>query len=106
MDNFQEAALICRPRDVFGFAVRYFRDEKQATPEEAHAIHMLPFLLVNHKQFKSAACTIYCQQINNDSNFKNFLDGSVVLDIINRMDLESYGLQIKSIDDVSAISPH
>jgi hypothetical protein len=99
MDGFQEALLMCRPRDVFKFASRYFKDDKSGNPEEAHAVQMLPFLALDDKHFKSVACTIYCQNIGADSSV--CLSSQVVLDIVERMDLRSLGLNISSVDEVS-----
>lgn len=101
IDNFQDAILAARPRDIFSFSIRYFRDEKASSPEEAHAIHMLPFLFCNEQEFRSAACTIYCSQINADTLYKDSLDGATVLDIISRISFESLRLKVKVIDEVN-----
>ena len=100
MDNFQDSLLVARPRDVFGFAVRYFQDEKASSPEEAHAVHMLPFLIFDNQQFKSAACTIFCSFTNTDTNYKNYMASATVCSILHRIKLDALGLQIKSIDEV------
>jgi hypothetical protein len=106
MDTFQDSLLTARPRDVFGFAVRYFLDEKAPNPEEAHAVHMLPFLAFNNQQFKSAACTIFCSFTNTDTNYKNYLDSATVCGVVQRMKLDALGLQIKSIDEVLSCLQH
>lgn len=100
MDSFQDSLLMARPRDIFGFAVRYFQDEKAANPEEAHAVHMLPFLVYNNHQFKSAACTIFCFITNTDPNCRIYLDSATVCNIVQRMKLDTLGLRLKSIDEV------
>lgn len=100
MDGFQDSLLMARPRDVFGFAVRYFQDEKTSNPEEAHAVHMLPFLVFNNTQFKSALCTIFCSFTNTEGNYKNYMDSAMVCGVLQRMKLEALGLQVKAIDEV------
>lgn len=104
MESFQEGLLICRPRDPFGFAIRYFKDEKLPNPEEAHAVHMLPFLVFNHSQFQSALCTIYCHHTMGGVAPKSWLDSAVVLDIYQRMCLDTFKLKVKSVDEVHVIS--
>jgi hypothetical protein len=105
IDSFQEALLIGKPRDAFAFAVQYFRDEKQPSPgdtEEAHALHLLPFLIFNPRDFRAACCTIYCHHINSDAAYKNFLDGPKVLEILSRMNLHLLGLKVAAVDEVGA----
>jgi len=100
MEYFQEELLICRPRDPFSFAIRYFKDEKLPNPEEAHAVHMLPFLAFNHTQLQSALCTIYCHHTMSGAAPKSWLDSATVLDIYQRMGLNSLKLKVKSVDEV------
>lgn len=83
---FQELILLCKPVDVFSFAIRYYADEKITIMpvETAHSIHTLPFIFVNNSEFRrldveeaavheesllisflspltlSTACTIFC----------------------------------------------
>lgn len=40
---------------------------------------------------------------NNNNSYREYLDGSTLIDIIQAMDLPSYGLQNNFIDDVSVI---
>jgi hypothetical protein len=101
LENFQESVLACRPRDMMGFAVRYFKDERQPNPEEAHAVHMLPFLLFKNQKFKNAACTVYCHQLTVENAFSRSLEPSVVCNVLSRIDLQALGLKSKSIDEVS-----
>jgi hypothetical protein len=101
LENFQESVLACRPRDVMGFAGRYFQDERQPNPEEAHAVHMLPFLLFNSQKFKNAACTIYCHHLTVEHVFRKSLEPSVVCQVLSRIDLSALGLKSKTIDEVS-----
>ena len=87
VDKFQNALLLARPRDAYKFAVRYFGDGRCADPEEAHAVHLLPFLVFDKDAFTSAACTVYCRNLmaagrcvsrtsgNSTSNSKGFLAG-------------------------------
>jgi len=56
----QECALLCRPRNVVRFAVRYFHDEKSGDSSFAHALNGLPYLLRDAEAFRSAAATVYC----------------------------------------------
>lgn len=59
--SLEQAVLLCRPRDVLAFSVRYLSDENgSTTPIVSHAIHALPFLLLQPDAFRSAACTVYC----------------------------------------------
>jgi hypothetical protein len=104
LENFQESVLACRPRDLMGFAVRYFKDERQPNPEEAHAVHMLPFLLFNSQKFKNAACSIYCHQLAAENTFKRSLEPSVVCNVLSRIDMQSLGLKCRSIDEVGLLS--
>ena len=49
------------------------------------------------------ACTIYCQEITNnsgDSYMKDHLDPSTVLDIIKKMRLDTIVMKVKVIDEV------
>ena len=100
MENFQEELLICRPRDPFAFAVRYFKDEKLPNPEEAHATQMLPYLIFNHAQLQSTLCTIYCHYTMNGTVPKGWLDSATVWDIYVKMGLETLRLKVKCIDEV------
>lgn len=99
-DQLQEAILACRPRNIHIFAVRYFSDEKAAAPEEAHAVHAIPFLLFNSARFRNAACTIFCHHIAFGALTKQFLDPQVVCSIITRMDLGALGLKCRTVDEV------
>jgi hypothetical protein len=98
VNGLQEALILCRPREVLSFAVRYFFDEKTDNFEESHAIHSLPYLLNDQKEFKKASCTIFCQQITSS---KVHLDGSILLEIIKNMNLGCFWFEIKAIEEVS-----
>jgi hypothetical protein len=100
LDGFQEAVLACRPRNIHTFAARYFRDEKAPSPEEAHAVHQLPFLLFSSGRFKNAATTIFCHHMVSGSVPRQHLDPAVVCDVIARMDMPALGLQSKSVAEV------
>lgn len=119
LDTVQEAILIAKPRDVFSFIIRYYQDEKdnnnQAmnisssssssnisySTEDLHAIHILPFLIHNHTEFQNKASMIFCNQINNNEIYvKDYIDHTVVLDILKRINLAAFKLKVRAIDEV------
>ena len=100
LDHLQEAILACRPRDIHGFAIRFFIDEKQPNSEEAHAIHMLPFLMFNKQRFKAAASIVFSHHIAADSASRLYLEPSVVLMVVSRLGMNGLNLRSKCIDEV------
>lgn len=101
IDSLQEAILACRPRNIHTFAIRFFKDEKSPSPEEAHAVHMLPFLLYNEQRFMHTACIIYSFHMSADNGAKQYLEPSTVCGIVERMNLASHGLRSKQVDEVN-----
>ena len=101
LDSFQESILACRPRDVLGFAARYFKDEKLSNAEESHCVHMLPYLLFNDSKFKSAIFTIFFHHVSSDGAACQYIDNEIVCSVVARMELAVLGLQTKYIDEVS-----
>ena len=72
-----------------------------------HIITIIATALLSSSQPLSSwyfvACTIYCQEITNnsgDSYMKDHLDPSTVLDIIKKMRLDSIVMKVKVIDEV------
>ncbi len=98
--NYQEALLLCRPRNILSFSSRYFKDEESENKEEAHAVHTLPFLLLNQNEFMSVACTIFCRQISSGAVSSEYLDVSVVLELIRKMDLPAFWFEVSTIETV------
>ncbi len=102
-----EATLCCRPRNFLRFSIRYLQDSKSTHCDEAHAIHMLPFLFYNPEEFQNSCCTIYCAYMAGRSMLQpnngavEFLDGKGVLEIIQALDLSSLGMQSNVINEVS-----
>lgn len=100
---FQELILLCKPVDVFSFAIRYHADENSSTipVETAHSIHSLPFIFINHNEFRSTACTIFCSYTaRNTSRLIGdtiVLDSTVTLEIMNAMQLGSIWFEIEAI---------
>lgn len=98
--NFQEALLLCRPRNILRFSSRYFKDEESENKEEAHAVHTLPFLLLNQNEFRSVACTIFCKQISTGAVSSEYLDVAVVQELIRKMDLPGFWFEVDTIETV------
>lgn len=111
--DFQDSLMQARPRDVLKFAVRYFGDCRQsADAGVAHALHVLPFFVFEKEQFLRAACTIFCAYLRSSRSatsgaggglavgVKDYLDGEAVLEVLDRIALESLRLRVKIVDEV------
>lgn len=123
-----DAALLCRPRNLIRFANRFLQDSKNySRPEEAHALHFLPFLLFQPEEFQNHACTLYCAYLTGKSillsnngqppqaqeqgggggggggqqqttiPLREYLDGPAMMEIIQAFDLPSLGIQTTSL---------
>ncbi len=59
----QSAIVVCQPRSVIPFALRYLQDEKLISPSLVpvyHAVQMIPYLITQPDELKDAACTVFC----------------------------------------------
>lgn len=74
----QELVAQCRPRDVFSFAVRFWKDESNSNSTVAHAFHILPYTLCQQEPFRSAACTIFTHELSKTAGVTDTLDGKMV----------------------------
>lgn len=125
--SLQAAIMACRPRSMINFSIRFLQDEKNASSNPSllsilHAIHMLPFMITQSEEFRDISCLIFCAQQNqqlyllssadaisattaaqllNGANiFREYLDGSQIMEVIQLMDLPSIGLQHAAVDEV------
>jgi hypothetical protein len=81
--NLETTCVLCKPKSVFQFCLRYINDEKLSLPssviqsfqnssqqtniqnqiiEEYHSIHFLPFLLFQVDEFRNYACIVFCAE--------------------------------------------
>jgi hypothetical protein len=81
--NLESTCVLCKPKSIFQFCLRYLNDEKLSLPssviqnfqnhsqqtnilnqiiEEYHSIHFLPFLLFQADEFRNYACIIFCAE--------------------------------------------
>eukprot|EP01039_Chlorochromonas_danica_P008973 gene8973-9905_t len=127
-----DAALLCRPRNLLRFANRFLQDSKNysSRPEEAHALHFLPFLLFQPEEFQNHACTLFCAYLTGKSillsnngqqaqaqgqqdstksegggqqqtiSLREYLDGPAMMEIIQAFDLPSLGIQTSLLEDL------
>lgn len=124
LNALQSALLLCHPRSVIKFGIRYLEDEKAFSStstsstklEEKHAIQMLPYLIHDLDEFRNHACVIFCgeqvnlsafepkdnKSTNSISNgYREYLDGSTIWEIYKAMELSSLGLEHPVVDNVS-----
>jgi hypothetical protein len=90
LQNLQEYVILCRPRDVTTFAVRYFKDEQLPYPTVLHAYHCLPYLLFEESSFQAYTCIVFSHELSLLGPTHDTLDTSTVLRAIQNMSSEDF----------------
>jgi hypothetical protein len=90
LQSLQECVVLCRPRNVIPFTIRYFHDEAQPYPTVNHAYHCLPYLLYEENTFRAYACTIYSHELSLLGSNRDTLDSTCVLRAVQSMVSEEF----------------